>query len=299
MRLWFSRHKKGLYKVSRAMRDGRHAFSVLAWDEGFEFLLPSGVASYSSVHNGHVERILEGHAGEIQRRATSGRPFNSDDYLRLGSIDGGGWGMTKPVSYLTREQAIETEVAVLDEEMKNHPDSNWIVGKVRLLPADYSDEPLEKELGLEDLAEAIIERVHFSQYHDSNYLDLRIQLLCTWIGLEFDWQSPDGNRKLSALEELIRGGEQLNSAVLPIEARSISGYHRNSAQSLAYFAVIDNMESEYASAQSLLLQIHRTYVSEFLMSLTTPEDRESTFTLEELVLDGLPRSEDRTNQKVW
>lgn len=291
MRLWSSRRRKGLYKISRAKHYKHHAFSILAWDDGFEFLFPSGVASWSSVHNGHVEAILDAHADEIKRRANSRHPFISDDYLRLVSFDGGGWAMTKPVSYRTKEQAIQAEVAVLDEEMRQHPDSHWIRGKVRILHADYSDEPLGKVLGVDDLAEAIIERAHFSQDHDQNYLDLRIQLLCTWIGLQFDWHSVDGSTEMSPLEELIRGDEQLNSAVLPIEESSISDYHRDSPQALAYFSVRDNMESEYASVQSLLLQIHRAYVWEFLMNLTTPDDRESTFTLEDLVLDGLPRSE--------
>ena len=125
MRLWSSRRKAGQYIVSRAMRDGHHHYSVLAWDQGFEFLFPSGVAAWSSVHNGHIEMILRANSDELGRRARSRRPFNSDDYLRIASLDGGNWVMTAPVSYESRQQAIKAEVAVLDEEMKNRSDPRW------------------------------------------------------------------------------------------------------------------------------------------------------------------------------
>ena len=157
--------------------------------------------------------------------------------------------------------------------------------------ANYSDEPLEKILGVEDLTEAIIERVHFSQHHDCKYLDQRIELLCTWIGLEFDWQPFDGRTRLSSLEELIRGDQQLSKTILPFDGSIFYEGHGNRPDAKAYFDVREKMESEYTVVQSMILQIHRAYLSEFLMNLTTAEDREATFTLEDLVLNGLPRSE--------
>ena len=96
---------------------------------------------------------------------------------------------------------------------------------------------------------------------------------------------------MSALEELIRGDQQLSKKILPFDGSIFYEGHGDRPDAMAYFDVREKMESEYTSVQSMILHIHRAYVLELLMNLTTSEDRESTFTLEDLIQDGLPRNE--------
>jgi hypothetical protein len=141
------------------------------------------------------------------------------------------------------------------------------------------------------LAEAIIEWIHFAPHHDNDYLKKRIELLCTWIGLEFSWELSNRETGLTSLEDLLRGEHQLSKGVLPFDAFIYLEGPGDRPEDLAYFAVRKKMQHEYSVVQPLILQIHRAYVLSLLLNLTSLQDQESSFTLEDLVLDGLPRNE--------
>ena len=113
------------FLVSRTVRDGEHCFSILAGPGGFEYLFPSGVESWSSVGNHHVERFLEPFLSEINRRAAAGKPYRSAEYLNIGTQAFTSWELTEPISYLTREEALEAEIPILDSERLRRPDSRW------------------------------------------------------------------------------------------------------------------------------------------------------------------------------
>ena len=122
LRNFSQRHK---FLVTRAVRDGEHCFSIMAWAGGFEYLFPSGVQRWSSVGNHQVEFFMKPFIPEIEKRAALNKPFRNDEYLKIGMWGMDSWEMTSPNAYSSRDDALRLEIPILDAERSRRPDSRW------------------------------------------------------------------------------------------------------------------------------------------------------------------------------
>lgn len=111
------------YAAGRVYIGDHHAYTCLAWDSGFEFLFPTGIVRWSTVHNNLINRFsLTSNTSAIFRLKP--KYFKIKYYLNKGvvpsksRISGIFW-------YADKESALQIEVKELDLQRKKYEWVQW------------------------------------------------------------------------------------------------------------------------------------------------------------------------------
>lgn len=102
--------------VGRVSRNGHHYYSVLADDQGFEFIFRNGHDRWSTISQPLAKKILlrndqkiawYANKAKAHLRIASKGILVTQDKIR-------GWEMSKPIKYSSRDNAVFEERLVLD-----------------------------------------------------------------------------------------------------------------------------------------------------------------------------------------
>ena len=147
---------------------------------------------------------------------------------------------------------------------------------------NYSDESPSKELDVHSLVEVIMEYFNDESQYDSDYLDLRINLLRDHFGI------PKSDEFPSVIDELLGGLMQFVSIViLPLDGAI-------EVPNGLIFEATDQVNSNNAEniklIHELIFKIRSEYVKYLVLGSVLPTLQQKTLKLSQLISEGLPES---------
>ncbi len=114
------------FAAGRIYIDKYHAYTCLAWDSGFEFVFPTGIVRWSTIHNKHIKNWSRKSKNSL---ITNFQPryFKIKRNLKKGSTFAGNSHTTGIFWYENREKALKTEIEELDSQRKIYDWVQWHV----------------------------------------------------------------------------------------------------------------------------------------------------------------------------
>ena len=150
--------------------------------------------------------------------------------------------------------------------------------------------PEDATCGVEDLVEAIINRLHFEKSKHPHYWSLKIDLLRAGLGLSATDQEGYW------LEDVLNGISRLTTRILPTDgALELSDHIPIGA---ATFSVYRDFSSELARMRADLIEINREFLS-VLISSSLEENATRRVPFSALLEAGLPESEPSWDVIDW
>lgn len=100
--------------IQRALDEqNRHAYTILAWSEGFEYVFPTGVKRWSTLNNRNAAKVIDFKAEEIRKWKWLPSLVKTFKFLKLARLDHR-WVYSKVRWYASKEIAINSEQKELD-----------------------------------------------------------------------------------------------------------------------------------------------------------------------------------------
>jgi len=108
------------FLVVRVSRKGHHYYSILASENGFEYVFRNGHDRWSTISPSFAKRVLE----HSKKDTGSGfNPKSSKDFLTIATRDyhenSSSWKVSNTFTYTGREEAIRVEREILDDSWAN------------------------------------------------------------------------------------------------------------------------------------------------------------------------------------
>jgi hypothetical protein len=101
-----------------------HAYTCLAWDSGFEFVFPTGIVRWSTLHNKHIINLSKTSKNNL---ITKFQPsyFKIRKNLNKGSNWAANSHTVEIFWYENREKALKAEIEELDSQRKIYDWMQW------------------------------------------------------------------------------------------------------------------------------------------------------------------------------
>jgi len=156
--------------------------------------------------------------------------------------------------------------------------------------ADYSNEEPTKVLNSYSLIEAIHEDFDPTTRHDSDYLDMRIDLLRE----VFEIGPNSTNNHAKVITQLLSGYCQIKRVeILPFEgALEVP----NSIDTEAHIEIEKQFEKELSDIRKKAYEIQRAYITYIVLHAIEARLRSKSVTLSDLIAAGLPQSDPRYDE---
>lgn len=159
--------------------------------------------------------------------------------------------------------------------------------------ADYSNEPLDKELDSESLVEAIHEYLEPKYSHNEEYLLLRINILRRFYNLT----EVRNNENVRAIDALLNGyGKVQELQVLPFDGAMELP---NTIDTQAHQVISNRFSEEIDHIRHKTYEIHRAYIRFIVIESIEPSLKDKKIKLEDLIRVGLPRRDPGEDVDNW
>lgn len=125
LRRFVSRNQQsaGGFSVVRMSRGGHHYYSILANENGFEFVFRNGHNRWSTISPSTVKRLIQHHQNNKEGEAL---PSTSKKWIKLATLgETGGWHASKIFNYGNKEEALLIERAILDESWEGKEGTSY------------------------------------------------------------------------------------------------------------------------------------------------------------------------------
>jgi hypothetical protein len=114
LRRFVSRNQQsaGGFSVVRMSRGGHHYYSILANENGFEFVFRNGHDRWSTISPSAAKRLIQHYQSNKEGKAL---PTSTKQWIKLATLgETGGWHASKAINYRSSQEALLIERAILD-----------------------------------------------------------------------------------------------------------------------------------------------------------------------------------------
>ena len=101
------------FSVVRMSRGGHHYYSILANEIGFEFVFRNGHDRWSTISPSVAKRLIQHKQSNKEGKSL---PTSAKQWIKLAMLsETGEWHASKTFNYVSKEEALLIERAILDE----------------------------------------------------------------------------------------------------------------------------------------------------------------------------------------